>query len=131
MKSAATILVVSPDESLLRTREWILGTYFAVKAAGRFSEAIAMAMNFDFDLVVLCHSLPDDECNQLAIAAQRRHPSTQILALDGAGPFRSKPWSNQRVGVDAGPFGLVKKCAQMLGYPLKSKAKLAQQSFVP
>jgi hypothetical protein len=41
MNSHARVLVVSRDEMLLRTREMILGTFFVVKGAGRFPEALA------------------------------------------------------------------------------------------
>jgi hypothetical protein len=36
-----------------------------------------------------------------------------------------KIWADKQLGVDAGPYGLVKKCAEMLGYVLKSKARAA------
>src|SRR5258708_1669466 len=102
MSSSARVLVVSQDEMLLRTRELILGAFFKVQGAGRMSEAKALITNRVFDLIVLCHSVAEAECEQLVDLAQDR-----------------------QLGVDAGPYGLLKECAEMLGYVLKSKAKAA------
>ena len=46
-------------------------------------------------------------------------------------PYKPDDSPTMRVGVDAGPFGLVTKCAQMPGYTFKSKAKLTQHSYHP
>ena len=67
MNSHARVLVVSRDEMLLRTREMILGAFFVVRGAGRFSEARTLLTNNRFDLIVICHSLTEDECERLAL----------------------------------------------------------------
>jgi len=108
---------------LLRTREMILGAFFAVQGAGRFSEARALLTNDDFDLVVLCHSLSDDECERLAGMAHRKTPRPLILGMSASSRATVRPWADKQLGVDAGPYGLVKKCAEMVGFVLKSKAR--------
>jgi DNA-binding response OmpR family regulator len=125
MNSHARVLVVSRDEMLLRTREMILGAFFAVRGAGRFSEARALLINNTFDLIVLCHSLTQDECEQLAVIAHELTPRPLILAMSASSRANIKPWADKQLGVDAGPYGLVKKCAEMLGFVLKSKARAA------
>jgi DNA-binding response OmpR family regulator len=126
MNSKARVLVVSTDEMLLRTREMILGGYFNVQSAGRFSEAKALISTTPFDLIVLCHSLKENECEQLADLAHGQMASTMVLAMNAATFGASeKPWADRQLGVDAGPYGLVKTCAGMLGLVLKSKAKAA------
>jgi DNA-binding NtrC family response regulator len=125
MNSHARVLVVSRDEMLLRTREMILGAFFAVRGAGRFSEARTLLTNHRFDLVVVCHSLTNDECERLAMIAHEQNPRCLILAMTATSRAGMKPWADKQLGVDAGPYGLLKKCAEMVGFVLKSKARAA------
>jgi DNA-binding response OmpR family regulator len=125
MNSHARVLVVSRDEMLLRTREMILGAFFSVQGAGRFTEATALMRSKRFDLLVLCHSLTYDECERLAILAHEQNPRALILAMSASSRSPMSPWADKQLGVDAGPYGLLKKCAEMLGYVLKSKARAA------
>lgn len=101
----------------------ILGAFFRVEGAGRFTEARDLLRSKVFDLVVLCHSLTANECDQLAMLARKQNPRPQILAMSASSHSSIKPWADKQLGVDAGPYGLVKKCAEMLGYVLKSKAR--------
>ena len=123
MNSHARVLVVSRDEMLLRSREMILGAFFAVRGAGRFVEARSLLTSNSFDLIVLCHSLTADECERLASMARERAPRCQVLAMSSTSRGSVKPWADKQLGVDAGPYGLLKKCAEMLGFVLKSKAR--------
>lgn len=125
MNSHARVLVVSRDEMLLRSREMILGAFFAVRGAGRFIEAKTLLTKNDFDLIVLCHSLTPDECERLAVMAHDRTPRCQVLAMSPSSRGSVKPWADKQLGVDVGPYGLLKKCAEMLGFVLKSKARAA------
>jgi len=125
MNSHARVLVVSRDEMLLRTREMILGAFFAVRGAGRFSEARVLLTNNRFDLIILCHSLTQEECERLALIAHEQDHRPLILAMSASSRGNIKPWADKQLGVDAGPYGLVKKCAEMLGFVLKSKARAA------
>jgi DNA-binding response OmpR family regulator len=123
MMSHARVLVVSRDEMLLRTREMILGAFFHVERAGRFVEAKTLLDHKRFDLIVVCHSLTSSECEQLATLAHEQVPHPQILAMSSSSRASLLPWADKQLGVDAGPYGLVKKCAEMLGFALRSKAK--------
>ncbi|WP_348264478.1 hypothetical protein P8935_08075 [Telmatobacter sp. DSM 110680] len=125
MNSHARVLVVSRDEMLLRTREMILGAFFTVEGAGRLPEAVTAMKRSKFDLIVLCHSLTADECEGLAFLAQQHTPRPLILAMSASSRANAKSWADCQLGVDAGPYALVKKCAEMLGFVLKSKAKAA------
>lgn len=123
MNSHARVLIVSRDEMLLRSREMILGAFFAVRSAGRFNEARTLLTSNIFDLIVICHSLPPDECERLAAMARERSPRCQVLAMSASSRSSAKLWADKQLGVDAGPYGLLKKCAEMLGFVLKSKAR--------
>lgn len=127
MNSKARVLIVSRDDMLRRTREMILGGYFDVQAAGRCSEAKAMIVTSPFDLVVLCHSLQENECEQLAQLAHSQVARVMVLAMNAVtNDAEQRPWADKQLGVDAGPYGLLKTCASMLGLTLKSKARAAR-----
>jgi DNA-binding response OmpR family regulator len=127
MNSKARVLVVSRDDMLLRTREMILGGFFDVRGAGRFSEAKALISTSPFDLIVLCHSLQENECEQLAQLAHSQVARVMVLVMNAATNRASeRSWADKQLGVDVGPYGLLKTCASMLGLVLKSKAKAAR-----
>jgi DNA-binding response OmpR family regulator len=126
MNSKASVLVVSRDEMLLRSRSMILGAFFDVRGAGRPSEAKALIQGTTFNLIVLCHSLTNEECEDLVRLTRNQSPRPKILAMNGSSQS-IKPWADNHLGVDAGPYGLVKKCAEILGHILKSKAKATAQ----
>jgi DNA-binding NtrC family response regulator len=125
MNSNARVLVVSRDEMVLRTRVMILGAFFQVEGAGRVGEAAALMNANNFDLVVVCHSISGDDSERLVKLAHEKNPRPLILATTASSRATVQPWADKQLGVDAGPYGLVKKCAEMLGYTLKSKARAA------
>lgn len=85
-----------------------------------------------FDLMILCHSLRDHECEILANLAHAQHPPSKVLAL---GPrtdvIEKEPWADEQIGVDAGPFGLLMKSASMVNFKIKSKAKPSYGRVLP
>jgi len=78
---APSILSISYDESLLRTREWVLrAAGFDVTSALGFTEATAHCGNSAFDLVIVGHSIPRKD--KVALIEQvRMHNHTRILSL--------------------------------------------------
>src|SRR5579863_7349960 len=125
MNLQLNVLIVSRDKMLLRTRELIFGAYFRVASAGRPTEAVAQLKSTHFDLVVLCHSLKDDECELLANLAHHHARPGKTLALKPMTDFGGeRPWADAEIGVDAGPYGLLLKAAQMLNFRISSKAKV-------
>jgi hypothetical protein len=120
MKSEAQVLLIGKDEMLLRTRQLILGTFFQVEAAGRVSHAAGILADRHFDLVVLCYSLTQDECQKVIELIEKKNPSPQILTLCNATRLGIADVNRQEMNADGGPYALVKKCAAMLGVELKS-----------
>lgn len=75
------VLSVSYDESLLRTREWILKRAgFTVTSALGFTEALTHCENSAFDVVIIGHSIPKSDGVAL-VNHIRRHNHTRVLAL--------------------------------------------------
>ena len=82
---APSVLSISYDESLLRTREWILqGAGFHVTSALGFIEASSLCREDRFDVVIIGHSLPQADKTAL-IQQVRTHNYTRILCLRRVG----------------------------------------------
>lgn len=113
------ILVVSRDRLLLQTRRLILGTYFQVETAGRVSEAGSILSQHDFDIIVLCDTLSDSDCSQIAEMVRDLKPQPTLFSLLGPGN-RNRGSSVAKKVVDGAPLQLLKECADALGYNLHS-----------
>lgn len=121
MSNHSQILVVSHDQMLLQTRRLILGTYFEVEGAGRMSEAGSILSKHDFDLIVLCDTLSDNERAQIAELISDQDPQPKLLSLLGPGTRGHDPVVGRKIPAGAGPLGLLKACADTLGYDLSVK----------
>src|SRR5690348_1632528 len=76
-----SILSISYDESLLRTREWLLRSAgFSVTSALGFTEAATHCHKNGFDLVIIGHSIPRNDRLSL-IERIKMHNHTRILSL--------------------------------------------------
>lgn len=121
------ILLVSRDLVVLHTRKLMLGAYFDVNAAGRVLEAEAVLKQQNFDLVVLCYTLSQDDCQRVIESTQQHCPHAKILVLTAAG-YAAKQVEVHRyfLAAEDGPFTLVKKSAELLGFEFKSKGRMVQ-----
>jgi hypothetical protein len=120
--SRARLLVASWDESLLRSRTMMLGAYFSVQPAGRFLEAVQLARNNSYDLLVLCHTLDGYQQQALAAVARQTYPPAEVLVLETR-PATDVPYADHVYQVTRGPSQLLNKCAQIVGYKIRSKAR--------
>ena len=87
----AILLSAGRDPSLLFTRRKVLEAagYSVVTAATRI-ELISQFFSGDFDLVILCHTIPFEEKQKISSLIRGHSPSTSILALsDVLGQFWS------------------------------------------
>src|ERR1700758_3393566 len=85
MSRPKRILLVSRDLVVLQTRKLMLGAYFDVNAAGRVLEARTLLGEQNFDLVVLCYTLSQDDCQWVIESTQQHCPQAKILMLTAAG----------------------------------------------
>ena len=78
---AKHILSISYDDALLRTREMLLRAqgYLVTSALGR-TNAIEECKKGNFDLLILGHSIPNEEKKEL-IGMFRNHCPSPVLAL--------------------------------------------------
>jgi DNA-binding response OmpR family regulator len=127
MNDHSQILVVSRDRMLLQTRKLILGTYFEVEGAGRMSEAGSILSKREFDLIVLCDTLTNNERRQIADMVRDQRPKPTLLSLIGPGNCGEKPVVGRELACVGGPLQLLKECADVLGFNLNSSSK--QRTF--
>jgi len=117
-----SILSISYDESLLRTREWLLrGAGFSVTSALGFTQAAAHCRNAGFDLVVVGHSIP--QADRAALIQQvRTHNHTRILSLrrQGEGPVTE---ADHCVESSLGPDAFIEAVKTVLGKQSASAAE--------
>jgi len=119
------VLLVSRDVLALQTRKLMLGAYFEVCAAGRVLEATALLGERKFDLIVLCYTLTDDDCEKIVNAAQLHSPDAKILMLTVTGyAGNQRPADTYFLPAEEGPFILVKKSAELLGFEFRSKGRM-------
>jgi CheY-like chemotaxis protein len=80
------ILAVGKDSVLLETRSRVLRSDgYTVICTLSLQQALALFIAGDFDLVVLCHSIPTRQRETLAHAFHDHSPSTPVV-LVSAGP---------------------------------------------
>jgi DNA-binding response OmpR family regulator len=79
----ASILSIGIDQELLPLRNSVLRAsgLYAVKQESDLSRAVQVFMDGDFDLVVLCHSIPSEERQRIATAIKAAKPSTLVLVV--------------------------------------------------
>ncbi|HEY1987076.1 MAG TPA: hypothetical protein VGG85_16800 [Terracidiphilus sp.] len=131
MSCQKRILVVSQDMMVLQTRKLMLGAYFEVSAAGRVLEAKRLLDERDFDLIILCYTLSDDDCETIMDLAQNVCPRARFLLLTATGQD-DREFDHPQLSAEEGPFLLVRRSAEMLGYEFISKGRMvpaAQPGF--
>jgi hypothetical protein len=120
------VLVVSRDAMLLQTRQLILGAFFHTEGAGRVREAEIMIPTRRYDLIILCYTLTESECRRVTdlAAEQKRRPRILILTPVGMPP--AEPAPADATMVEAGPYYLLKKSAEMLGVDIRARESLVE-----
>lgn len=83
-----SLLSVSYDESLLRTRHWILETAgFNVTSALGFAQAANHFQTGTFDLVIIGHSIPHKDREALLKVLRKRECRVLALCKPGDPPL--------------------------------------------
>jgi len=104
----------------------MISAYFDVHAAGRVVEAMVLLSERTFDLIILCHTLTNDECGRVIQAARERCAQTKILILTTAGCAERTTVDYAHVAPEEGPFYLLKRSAEVLGFEFRKKGSMAQ-----
>jgi CheY-like chemotaxis protein len=129
MMDQKRILLVSRDIMVLQTRKLMLGAYFDVSAAGRVVEAQRLLFKQSFDLIVLCYTLTHDDCQKIIESVRSYSPEAKFLVLTITGlPIDRLDVRAYCLPAEQGPFILVKKSAELLGFEFKSKGRMVPTS---
>lgn len=121
------VLLVSRDLMVLQTRKLMLGAYFDVSAAGRTVEARKLLSEQRFDLIVLCYTLTDDDRQRIFEAVRQNSPEAKLLTLTVTGyPAKRPDKDSYCLPAELGPFLLVKKSAELLGFEFRSKGRMVR-----
>ena len=129
MEDQKRVLLVSRDLLVLQTRKLMLGAYFDVSAAGRVVEAQIFLSKYPFDLIVLCYTLTHDDCQKIVEAVKRHSPDAKFLVLTITGfPANRLDVRAYSLPAEQGPFILVKKTAELLGFEFRSKGRMVPTS---
>jgi CheY-like chemotaxis protein len=76
------ILSAGRDPDVLKQRNATLSAEgYRVAAASDSSEIVEKLLNGDFDLVLLCQSIPDDDRRRLARIVTSYTPSTPVIVI--------------------------------------------------
>ena len=112
MVPRARVFVASWDEMLLRSRTMMLGAYFSVQPAARFSESVRIVRDNTFDLLVLCHTLTDDEQEYISALARQTYKPVRVLVLQAHAEI-DKPFADHVHNSSRGPWELVNNAPKL------------------
>jgi DNA-binding response OmpR family regulator len=119
---AVLVLSVGRDATLLAIRNLILSSAgYHVVAAATPEEFVERFYGGDFDAVVLCHSLPDDQRKRITELVHAHSPSTPVVVMAN-GDF------NHKKGLatdDALVFGDTRDLVRVLPEVLRSNHRRA------
>ncbi len=128
----AAILVVGDDELLIETRAAVLRTIGAETVCCRTSCALTIQENRQFDMVILCHSLPMQVCVALANATHARSPQTRVLLLSPTAAWEPADFKAPLDAVSsADPERLLQRTVELLGRRGPRRAKTARLLQIP
>jgi DNA-binding NarL/FixJ family response regulator len=76
------VLSAGHDHTLLAIRNMVLAqSGYKVVSAATAVEFIDRFFDGDFDLVILCHTIPEDERRRMADIVHQQSPSTPVVVL--------------------------------------------------
>ncbi len=81
MYDLAAVLCVGQDEDLMRIRSLVLATRFACVAQATPAQLARELSLREFQVFVLCHTLPQEVCDSVVPLLRRTSPEAAILAL--------------------------------------------------
>jgi DNA-binding response OmpR family regulator len=105
------ILLIGNDLSLQKTRVWLLSRWQTTTASS--IEAETAIEESEYDLVILCQSVPEDRAQNLIARVQKLDSPPPILAVSGAVTARKLRVPTYQVQMDR-PSGFLEAVAQML-----------------
>jgi hypothetical protein len=116
----AEVLVFSRDPVLLETRRSILEAFFHPRGAGNIEDAESELAMDHFDLIILCSTLSEQECERVFELAEYQKPRPQVLIMGIPGYDPPRYAADHILMTESGPYQLLKRSAEILGVDLRA-----------
>src|SRR5205823_8703716 len=108
------LLSVGRDPLLMRTRTVLLGEAgYSVMPSFTSRDAFQMFISRDIDLVIICHTIPQEEKSKLIVSMKERNQRTPIVSIHADGEADGKLVDAYVHGLD-GPEALLSCIAKLL-----------------
>ena len=105
-------LSVGKDPVLLETRNEVLRSNgYTVTSSLSSADAVRLFVAGDFDLVILCHSIPKWERQALANAVHDHSPKTPVVVVSAGFPTPEPPAD---ATIESGPEQLLQELPRLL-----------------
>jgi len=115
-KNQSSILIVGHDEHLLSTRQWVLQTRGYQVLTVQQPEAVQeVPLSAPMRLVVLCHTLTEEEKQSAGSIAAERWPGVKLLALAGEAGRHPTGLLGQLLHTMDGPAKLLSMVTNLVG----------------
>lgn len=99
---------------LLHLRRTVLTRRYDVVAISSVDEMEALAPSSAFDLLVVCHTFREFECERIMHLARERWPGIKVLALNNQSAGSCQDHSDMSIGVLDGPPAMFAGISQLL-----------------
>ena len=102
------ILIFGRDSTLLETRGWILErTGALIFSATSLPETEKIAAEHSISLLVICHSVSPEDCEQLLLAMDQLQPNVKKLLMTANTPLSPLGQGERTVSAFEGPAALL------------------------
>lgn len=116
------LLCYGHDEMLLMTRQLILSREFFVEKCDTVAGLTEILARGSLNLVVMCQSVSDAECEQVLRMVRGASPEVMVLVLEGGHSGSCSLHSDAAMENMEGPRALLHKIHALLGSESRSKA---------
>ena len=115
MPAQPVIVVYGHDQSLLDTRTWVLeGAGYQVTQASQFSELEQTAGEQTVALVLMCHTLTEQECEETRRSLQEHQPAIRRLLITANRPLSVQTVCEPAISAFDGPRALLEMIGKVL-----------------
>jgi hypothetical protein len=109
------ILIFGRDSTLLETRGWLLErTGALILSATSLLETEGIAAQYNISVLVICHSVSQDDCEHLLTAMNRIQPKVKKLLMTANTSLGPLGQEEQTLSAFAGPAALLDRVHAML-----------------
>lgn len=124
MSAPARLICYGHEDLLLFTRKKILEREFSVEICTNIAELKPILSRGPVDVAVLCHSVPEDECQEVVLRLRAHSPNVKVLVLYEAVPEICTDASDKTMECLEGPSTLLRDVRALLEETAEESAGL-------